>query len=99
MKFLGLGNNQEPTKEPTYTREGYREPQLEDVRLVEGEDGSAKLLTGGVEQDVPKQPSPYEGIQNRLDILARSLDQENADRDYFDPIQRMWIARAGGMTP
>ena len=95
FRFLGLGNNQEPT----YTRENYGEPQLEDIRLVEGEDGSAKLLTGGVEQDAPKQPSPYEGIQNRLDVLANSLAQENADRDYFDPIQRMWIARAGGMTP
>lgn len=95
LKFLGLGNNQEPT----YTKEGYGEPQLEDVRLVEGEDGGAKLLTGGVEQEVPKQSSPYEGIQNRLDILANNLAQENADRDYFDPIQRMWIARAGGMKP
>ena len=116
FKFLGLGNNQEPTGD-FYTnvgnrvdrlrQEGYGEPQLEDIKLVEGEDGSAKLpwemdnntLAGGVEQDVPKQPSPYEGIQNRLDILAKNLDRENADRDYFDPIQRMWIARAGGMTP
>lgn len=116
FKFLGLGNNQEPTGD-FYTnvgnrvdrlrQEGYGEPQLEDIKLVEGEDGSAKLpwemdnntLAGGVEQDAPKQPSPYERIQNRLDILANSLDRENADRDYFDPIQRMWIARAGGMKP
>ena len=117
LKFLGLGNNQEPTGD-FYTnvgnrvdrlrQEGYGEPQLEDIKLVEGEDGSAKLpeevdnnnlLAGGVEQDVPKQPSPYEGIQNRLDTLAKNLDQENADRNYFDPIQRMWIAKAGGMTP
>ena len=80
--------------------------RVDDIRSLEGIEQDAQNrpeLRPKAEIEQPKaeaeQPKTSDEIMlDKLNQLNELVNNQNQYRDY-DPIQRMWIARAGGMTP
>ena len=73
--------------------------RVDDMRSIEGVEQDAQNRPELRPKAEAEQPKTSDEIMlDKLNQLNELVNNQKQYRDY-DPIQRMWIARAGGMTP
>lgn len=100
--LLGGGNNQQIAQQPQSNIA--RDTRDFTQRVYDRANELRQMEQGGVEIppieqiDYTPEPTASNIMLQRLADIGQLINQQNRYQD-FDPIQRMWIARAGGMTP
>ena len=99
--LLGGGNNQQVAQQPQSNI--LRDNRDFTQRIYDRADELRQMEQGGVEippieeMDYTSEPTANDIMLQRLAEIGQLANKQQYKE--FDPIQRMWIAKAGGMTP
>ena len=103
LQFSGYPQygQQVPTQQPEDNRDFSQRiyDRVDDMRSIEGIEQDAQNRPELRPKAEIEQPKTSDEIMlDKLNQLNELVNNQKQYRDY-DPIQRMWIAKAGGMTP
>lgn len=101
LQFSGYPQYGLPAQQPEDNRDFSQRiyDKVDDIRSLEGIEQDAQNRPELRPKAEVEQPKTSDEIMlDKLNQLNQFANSQKQYRDY-DPIQRMWIARAGGMTP